>query len=45
MMKSMVEFIKKEQSITYGTFDIEATTTKDYPEILQDRVGNSYGGE
>lgn len=45
MMKSVVEFIKKGQDITYGTFDIEGTTPKDYPEALREHVGNSYGGE
>ncbi|XP_072759992.1 atrial natriuretic peptide receptor 1 isoform X2 [Anoplolepis gracilipes] len=43
MMKSMVEFIKKEHNITYGTFDIEATNPNDYPEALRDHVGSSYG--
>ncbi|XP_077259435.1 atrial natriuretic peptide receptor 1 isoform X2 [Temnothorax americanus] len=43
MMKSMVEFIKKEHDITYGTFDVEATTPNDYPEALRDHVSNSYG--
>ncbi|XP_014488988.1 PREDICTED: atrial natriuretic peptide receptor 1-like [Dinoponera quadriceps] len=43
MMKSMVEFIKKEQDITYGTFDVESTTHKDYPEALKEHVGSSYG--
>ncbi|KAL0132007.1 hypothetical protein PUN28_000049 [Cardiocondyla obscurior] len=42
MMKSMVEFIKREHNITYGTFDVEATTPSDYPEALSDHVGNSY---
>jgi len=41
----MVEFIKKEHNITYGTFDVEATTPSDYPEALKEHVGNSYGGE
>jgi len=45
MMKSMVEFIKKEHNITYGTFDVEATTPSDYPEALKDHVSHSYGGE
>lgn len=45
MMKSMVQFIKKEHTITYGTYDVEATTPKDYPEALRDHVGNSYGGK
>ncbi|XP_018313430.1 atrial natriuretic peptide receptor 1 isoform X2 [Mycetomoellerius zeteki] len=43
MMKSMVQFIKKEHNITYGTFDVEATTPSDYPEALKDHVGHSYG--
>ncbi|KAH0950218.1 hypothetical protein HN011_005892, partial [Eciton burchellii] len=43
MMKSMVEFIKKEQNITYGTFDVEATTPSEYPEALRDHIGSSYG--
>ncbi|XP_025266935.1 atrial natriuretic peptide receptor 1 isoform X3 [Camponotus floridanus] len=43
MMKSMVEFIKKDHHITYGTFDVEATTPNDYPEALRDHVGSSYG--
>ncbi|XP_018398793.1 PREDICTED: atrial natriuretic peptide receptor 1-like [Cyphomyrmex costatus] len=43
MMKSMVEFIKKEHNITYGTFDVEATTPSDYPEALKDHVSHSYG--
>ncbi|XP_036142551.1 atrial natriuretic peptide receptor 1 isoform X2 [Monomorium pharaonis] len=42
MMKSMVEFIKKEHNITYSTFDIETTTTSDYPEVLKDHVSNWY---
>jgi len=45
MMKSMVEFIKKEQNITYGTFDVEATTPSEYPEALRDHIGSSYSGE
>lgn len=44
-MKSMVEFIKKDHHITYGTFDVEATTPNDYPEALRGHVGSSYGGE
>ncbi|XP_029671492.1 atrial natriuretic peptide receptor 1-like [Formica exsecta] len=43
MMKSVVEFLKKEHDITYGTFDVEATTPNDYPEALRDHVGSSYG--
>ncbi|XP_066595921.1 atrial natriuretic peptide receptor 1 [Prorops nasuta] len=42
MMKSIVEFIKKEQTITFGTFDVEATTPKEYSEALADHVGNNY---
>lgn len=45
MMKSMVEFVRKERDITYGTFDIEGTTLKNYLEILKEHVGTSYGGE
>ncbi|EZA53252.1 Atrial natriuretic peptide receptor [Ooceraea biroi] len=45
MMKSMVELIKKEQNITYGTFDVEATTPSEYPEALRDHIGNSYSGK
>ncbi|KAG7200777.1 hypothetical protein KM043_003154 [Ampulex compressa] len=44
MMKSMVEFIKKEQNFTYGTFDIEATPIGDYAEAMRDHVGNWYSG-
>ncbi|KAL6445939.1 hypothetical protein ACFW04_000963 [Cataglyphis niger] len=44
MMKSVVEFIKKEH-IIYGTFDIEGTTPNNYAEALKEHVGNSYGGE
>ncbi|XP_032687891.1 atrial natriuretic peptide receptor 1-like isoform X4 [Odontomachus brunneus] len=43
MMKSMVEFIRKEQHITYGTFDIEGTSPKNYPEVLREHVGSAYG--
>nr|XP_012220356.1 PREDICTED: atrial natriuretic peptide receptor 1 isoform X3 [Linepithema humile]XP_012220362.1 PREDICTED: atrial natriuretic peptide receptor 1 isoform X3 [Linepithema humile] len=42
MMKSMVEFIKKEHDITYGTFDVEATTPSDYADALRDHVGHFY---
>ncbi|KOX79706.1 Atrial natriuretic peptide receptor 1 [Melipona quadrifasciata] len=42
MMKSMVEFIKK-QNFTFGTFDVETTASKDYAEALQNHVGNWYG--
>ncbi|XP_050448836.1 atrial natriuretic peptide receptor 1-like isoform X4 [Cataglyphis hispanica] len=42
MMKSVVEFIKKEH-IIYGTFDIEGTTPNNYAEALREHVGNSYG--
>lgn len=45
MMKSMVEFIRKEQHINYGTSDIEGTSPKNYPEVLKEHVGSSYGGE
>lgn len=45
MMKSMLEFIKKQHNITYGTFDIEATSPRDYSEALKDHIGNSYSGE
>lgn len=44
MMKSMVEFIKK-QNFTFGTFDVETTVSKDYAEALQNHVGNWYGGK
>ncbi|KAG6800743.1 atrial natriuretic peptide receptor 1 isoform X1 [Apis mellifera caucasica] len=43
MMKSMVEFIKKQPNFTFGTFDVETTVPKDYPEALQNHVGNWYG--
>ncbi|XP_011693285.1 PREDICTED: atrial natriuretic peptide receptor 1-like isoform X1 [Wasmannia auropunctata] len=43
MMKSMVEFIKKEHNIIYGTFDVEATVPSDYPEALKEHVSSSYG--
>ncbi|XP_046432627.1 atrial natriuretic peptide receptor 1 isoform X3 [Neodiprion fabricii] len=42
MMKSMVEFVKKRQDFTYGTFDAETTSPKDYAEALRDHVGNSW---
>lgn len=45
MMKSMVEFIKKQPNFTFGTFDVETTVPKDYPEALQNHVGNWYGGK
>ncbi|KAL6262940.1 hypothetical protein P5V15_005728 [Pogonomyrmex californicus] len=45
MMKSMVEFIKKEHNITFAAFDVETTTLSDYPEALKDHIGTSYGGE
>ena len=45
MMKSMVEFVKKRQDLEYGTFDIDATNVEDYPNVLKDHVGTSYGGK
>lgn len=45
MMKSMVEFIKKQPNFAFGTFDVETTVAGDYPEALRDHVGNWYGGE
>lgn len=45
MMKSMVEFIKKQPNFTFGTFDVETTVPKDYPEALQNHVGNWYSGK
>ncbi|XP_076296044.1 atrial natriuretic peptide receptor 1 isoform X2 [Lasioglossum baleicum] len=42
MMKSMVEFIKKQPNFTFGTFDVETTVPGDYPEALRDHVGNWY---
>ncbi|XP_076759178.1 atrial natriuretic peptide receptor 1 isoform X3 [Xylocopa sonorina] len=42
MMKSMVEYIKKQSKITFGTFDVE-TTMLNYTEALQNHVGNWYG--
>ncbi|KAK9308862.1 hypothetical protein QLX08_001278 [Tetragonisca angustula] len=42
MMKSMVEFIKK-QNFTFGTFDVETTVSIDYAEALQNHVGDWYG--
>ncbi|OAD52020.1 Atrial natriuretic peptide receptor 1 [Eufriesea mexicana] len=45
LMKSMVEFIKKEPNFTFGTFDVETTVSEDYSEVLQNHVGNWYGGK
>lgn len=45
MMKSMVEFIKKQPNFLFGTFDLETTVPRDYPEALRDHVGNWYGGK
>lgn len=45
MMKSMVEFIKKQPNFTFGTFDVETTVPEDYAEALKDHVGNWYGGK
>ncbi|XP_048515966.1 atrial natriuretic peptide receptor 2 isoform X3 [Athalia rosae] len=42
MMKSMVEFVKRRQDFTFGTFDAETTSPKDYAETLRDHVGNIY---
>ncbi|XP_076630684.1 atrial natriuretic peptide receptor 1 isoform X3 [Colletes latitarsis] len=42
MMKSMVEFIKKQPNFSFGTFDLETTVVRDYPEALRDHVGNWY---
>ncbi|CAK9824817.1 Atrial natriuretic peptide receptor 1 [Anthophora retusa] len=42
MMKSMVEFIKKQPNFTFGTFDVETTVAEDYTEALKDHVGNWY---
>ncbi|XP_043247996.1 atrial natriuretic peptide receptor 1-like [Colletes gigas] len=42
MMKSMVEFIKKQPNFSFGTFDLETTVVGDYPEALRDHVGNWY---
>ncbi|XP_076650294.1 atrial natriuretic peptide receptor 1 [Halictus rubicundus] len=42
MMKSMVEFIKKQPNFSFGTFDVESTEPGDYPEVLRDHVGNWY---
>ena len=44
-MKSMVEYVKKRQDLEYGTFDIDASNVRDYPEVLKDHVGTSYSGE
>ncbi|XP_031787909.1 atrial natriuretic peptide receptor 1 isoform X3 [Nasonia vitripennis] len=41
MMKSMVQFVKKEE-IDYGTFDVDSVHVKDYPEVLRDHIGNVY---
>ncbi|XP_024939358.1 receptor-type guanylate cyclase gcy-28 isoform X5 [Cephus cinctus] len=43
MMKTLVEFVREQQNLTFSTFDLETTATKDFPEALKDRVGNSYG--
>ncbi|XP_031842737.1 atrial natriuretic peptide receptor 1 [Nomia melanderi] len=43
MMKSMVEFIKKQPNFLFSTFDLETTVPRDYPEALRDHVGNWYG--
>lgn len=45
MMKSMVEFVKRRQDFSFGTFDAETTSPKDYVEALRDHVGNTYSGE
>ncbi|XP_043600300.1 atrial natriuretic peptide receptor 1-like isoform X2 [Bombus pyrosoma] len=42
MMKSMVEFIKKQPNFTFGTFDVETTVPEYYAEALQSHVGKSY---
>ncbi|KAF7383882.1 hypothetical protein HZH68_014639 [Vespula germanica] len=44
MMKSMVEYLKKEPNFTFGTYDIETATSVDYSEALKTHVGTSYGG-
>jgi hypothetical protein len=43
-MKSMVEFVKKRQDISYGTFDIDASTIDDYPQVLKD-AATSYSSK
>lgn len=45
MMKSMVEYLKKEPYIKFGSYDIETATSVDYLEALKVNVGNSYGGK
>lgn len=45
MMKSMVEFIKKRDDITFGNFDVETYHRKKYGKILAESVGNSYSGK
>lgn len=45
MMKSMVEYLKKEPNFTFGTYDIETATSVDYSEALKTHVGTSYGGK
>ncbi|XP_034940601.1 atrial natriuretic peptide receptor 1-like isoform X3 [Chelonus insularis] len=42
MMKSMVQFIKKRQDITFDSFDVETKAREDYRELLETNVGNSY---
>lgn len=45
MMKSMVEFIKKQPNFTFGTFDVETTVPEYYAEALESHVGKSYSGK
>ncbi|XP_076394980.1 atrial natriuretic peptide receptor 1 isoform X2 [Megachile rotundata] len=41
MMKSMVEFVKKQRNFTFGTLDVE--TADNYTEALRTHVGVWYG--
>ncbi|XP_014203598.1 atrial natriuretic peptide receptor 1-like [Copidosoma floridanum] len=42
MMKSMVEFVKKRPDLSFGTYDVDAMPTDDYPWMLREHVGVTY---
>ncbi|XP_058797834.1 atrial natriuretic peptide receptor 1 isoform X1 [Phymastichus coffea] len=42
MMKTMVEYLKRNEELSFGNFDVSVSKVEDYADVLRERVGNAY---
>lgn len=45
MMKTMAEYLKKIDMMSFGYFDVSASKVEDFSDVLKSHVGNQYSGE